>query len=32
MARKWSLMARFDGEFANGDQTCTGTVRLRYAL
>ena len=32
MAGNWSLMARFDGEFGNGDQTYTGTARwLRYA-
>ena len=31
MANNWSLMARFDGEFGNGDQTYTGTARLRYA-
>jgi uncharacterized protein with beta-barrel porin domain len=31
MAHNWSLMARFDGEFGNGDQTYTGTARLRYA-
>jgi outer membrane autotransporter protein len=29
MARNLSLMARFDGEFGNGDQTYTGTARLR---
>ena len=27
----WSLMAKFDGEFASGEQTYTGTARLRYA-
>jgi uncharacterized protein with beta-barrel porin domain len=31
MAHNWSLMARFDGEFGNGDQTYTRTARLRYA-
>ncbi len=31
MSRQWSLMARFDGEFGNGDQTYTGTARLRYS-
>jgi outer membrane autotransporter protein len=30
MARNWSVMARFDGEFGSGDQTYTGTARLRY--
>jgi len=30
MARNWSLMARFDGEFGTGDQTYTGTARLRF--
>jgi outer membrane autotransporter protein len=27
----WSLMARFDGEFASGGQTYAGTARVRYA-
>lgn len=27
----WSLMAKFDGAFANGEQTYAGTARLRYA-
>jgi autotransporter-associated beta strand protein len=27
---KWSLLARFDGEFAGGSQTYTGTGTLRY--
>src|SRR5262249_60175585 len=27
----WSLMARFDGEFGEGQQTYTGTARVRYA-
>jgi outer membrane autotransporter protein len=27
----WSLMGRFDGEFGDGQQTYTGTARLRYA-
>jgi len=27
----WSLIAKFDGEFANGSQTCAGTGMLRYA-
>ncbi len=26
----WSLMGRFDGEFAGGAQTYTGTARVRY--
>lgn len=26
----WSLMGKFDGEFAEHSQTYTGTVRLRY--
>ncbi len=26
----WSLMAKFDGEFASGAQTYAGTARLRY--
>ena len=26
----WSVMAKFDGEFANGSQTYTGTGKLRY--
>jgi outer membrane autotransporter protein len=27
----WALMGRFDGEFGDGQQTYTGTARLRYA-
>jgi uncharacterized protein with beta-barrel porin domain len=27
----WSLMAKFDGDFANGAQIYAGTGRLRYA-
>jgi uncharacterized protein with beta-barrel porin domain len=27
----WSVMGRFDGEFGNGQQTYTGTARVRYA-
>src|SRR5262249_2153663 len=27
----WSLMGRFEGEFANGAQTYAGTARIRYA-
>jgi uncharacterized protein with beta-barrel porin domain len=27
----WSLMAKFDGEFASGEQVYAGTARLRYA-
>jgi outer membrane autotransporter protein len=27
----WSLMGRFDGEFGDGQQTYTGTARVRYA-
>ncbi len=27
----WSLMGRFDGEFGDGQQTYTGTARIRYA-
>ena len=30
LANGVSLMAKFDGEFANGSQTYTGTGRLRY--
>jgi uncharacterized protein with beta-barrel porin domain len=30
MSGNWSLMARFDGEFGNGDQAYTGTARLRF--
>jgi uncharacterized protein with beta-barrel porin domain len=26
----WSLMAKFEGEFASGAQTYAGTARLRY--
>ena len=26
----WAVMAKFDGEFANGSQTYTGTGKLRY--
>ena len=26
----WSLMAKFDGEFASGSQTYAGTGTLRY--
>lgn len=26
----WSFLAKFDGEFASGSQTYTGTARLRY--
>jgi outer membrane autotransporter protein len=31
MRSNWSVMARFDGEFGDGQQTYTGTARLRYA-
>ncbi|HLH89926.1 MAG TPA: autotransporter domain-containing protein [Xanthobacteraceae bacterium] len=27
----WSLMAKFDGQFASGEQLYAGTARLRYA-
>ena len=27
---QWSLMGRFDGEFASGAQIYTGTARVRY--
>jgi uncharacterized protein with beta-barrel porin domain len=27
----WSLMGRFDREFGNGAQTCTGTARARWS-
>ncbi len=27
----WSLLTKFDGEFAGGSQTYSGTARLRYA-
>jgi uncharacterized protein with beta-barrel porin domain len=27
----WAVLAKFDGEFAQRAQTCTGTARLRYA-
>ncbi len=30
LARSWSVMARFDGEFAHRSQTYTGTGTLRY--
>ena len=26
----WSLLAKFEGEFANGSQTCAGSGILRY--
>ena len=31
ISANWSLIAKFDGEFANGSQTCAGTGMLRYA-
>jgi len=31
MRNNWSLMGRFDGEFGDGQQTYTGTARVRYA-
>jgi uncharacterized protein with beta-barrel porin domain len=31
MRSNWSVMGRFDGEFGNGQQTYTGTARVRYA-
>ena len=27
---RWSLLAKFDGEFANGSQTYAGSGTLRY--
>ena len=27
----WSFLAKFDGEFASGSRSYTGTARLRYA-
>jgi uncharacterized protein with beta-barrel porin domain len=30
LARGASVLAKFDGEFAGGYQTCSGTARLRY--
>jgi uncharacterized protein with beta-barrel porin domain len=29
LTAKWSLLAKFDGEFAGGSQTCAGTGILR---
>ncbi len=31
LANGWAVMGKFDGEFANGSQTYTGTARVRYA-
>jgi autotransporter-associated beta strand protein len=31
LANRWSVGARFDGEFANGSQTYAGIGRIRYA-
>ena len=31
ISANWSLIAKFDGEFANGSQTCAGTGMLGYA-
>ena len=31
LASRWSIGARFDGEFANGSQTYAGTGTVRYA-
>jgi len=28
ISANWSLIAKFDGEFANGSQTCAGTGML----
>jgi uncharacterized protein with beta-barrel porin domain len=30
MTPNWSVLAKFDGEFANGAQTYAGTGTLRY--
>jgi hypothetical protein len=30
MTANWSMLAKFDGEFANGSQTYGGTGSLRY--
>ena len=30
LSPNWSLLAKFDGEFANGSQTYAGTGTLRY--
>jgi outer membrane autotransporter protein len=30
MPNGWDVMARFDGEFGNGEQTYAGTARVRY--
>jgi uncharacterized protein with beta-barrel porin domain len=30
MTPRWSLLAKFDGEFAGGSQTYAGTGTLRY--
>jgi hypothetical protein len=31
LTQAWSLLAKFDGEFAKGSQTYAGTGTLRYA-
>ena len=30
LAANWTLIAKFDGEFAPGSQTCAGTGTVRY--
>jgi uncharacterized protein with beta-barrel porin domain len=30
MSANWSLIGRFDGEFARGSQSCAGSATLRY--
>jgi hypothetical protein len=30
LSPNWSVLAKFDGEFANGSQTYAGTGALRY--
>ena len=31
LASNWTLLAKFDGEFANGSQTYAGSGTLRYS-
>jgi hypothetical protein len=31
LTQGWSLLAKFEGEFANGSQTYAGTGTIRYA-
>jgi uncharacterized protein with beta-barrel porin domain len=31
LTQRWTLIAKFDGEFANGSQTCGGSGTPRYA-